>query len=339
MVKHITTVTTTGYGGTGSSVITDLLSEFNGVTSLGSTEYWFCQKPHGLSDLEFKLNDGRHRSYVAIAIENFTKVMSEDKELLNLLGKQHLEIILEDFISSLIDVHFRKKMSFEELGYVRGTYYYNIKPKFFQIISKVLGNIDEERCYRVPEKHRRYSRFDRIRFYKSARTLTRNIFTENIDDSIKIVAVDQLVPVNNIDRYIPFFDNLVTYVIDRDPRDLFLLNKLRWKGANYLCNTDDVVEFVDWFRATREDVNRSLDKKTYFYNFEDFVYNYDRTVKEVVSNLNLSNLDHVYKKKIFDPEKSKQNTLLYQRSEALAYSTDLKLIEEKLTSYLWNQVG
>ena len=40
-----------------------------------------------------------------------------------------------------------------------------------------------------------------------------------------IVAVDQLAPVNNIGRYSSFFDTLITFVIDRDPRDLFLLNK------------------------------------------------------------------------------------------------------------------
>ena len=110
MTKHITIVFATGYGGTGSSVITDLLSEINGICSLGNEEYWFCQKPHGLSDLEFKLNEGRHRSLVASAIEKFTEVMLSDKELLNLLGKEILHNLVDEFVKSIVDVSFRKNV-------------------------------------------------------------------------------------------------------------------------------------------------------------------------------------------------------------------------------------
>ena len=124
-------------------------------------------------------------------------------------------------------------------------------------------------------------------------------------------------------------------MIDRDPRDLFLLNKTRWKGANYLCNTDDVSEFINWFRATREDVVGKTYKNVYFYNFEDFVYKYDNTVAEIFAILKLSNENHIRKAEYFDPKKSRKNTLLYEKSDAEKYESELRLIEKLLPQYLW----
>ena len=50
MYKNI--FTSTGFGGTGSSAIIDILSEFSNGKSLGNAEIWFLQEQNGISDLE-----------------------------------------------------------------------------------------------------------------------------------------------------------------------------------------------------------------------------------------------------------------------------------------------
>ena len=43
------------YYGSGSSAITDLISEYNSVFSLSTEEFSFVQDPDGISDLEYNL--------------------------------------------------------------------------------------------------------------------------------------------------------------------------------------------------------------------------------------------------------------------------------------------
>jgi len=66
-------ITCTGYGGTGSSAITDILKEFDNGLSLGDAEFWFLQDFNGISDLEYHLIGGNHRSRVNLAIKKFKK--------------------------------------------------------------------------------------------------------------------------------------------------------------------------------------------------------------------------------------------------------------------------
>ena len=52
------------YYGSGSSVITDFISEFGSVYSFSDEEFRFVQDPDGISDLEYNLveNFNRHNS-------------------------------------------------------------------------------------------------------------------------------------------------------------------------------------------------------------------------------------------------------------------------------------
>ena len=52
------------YYGTGSSAITDYVSEFDGVFSMTNEEFRFIQDPDGIDDLEFHLveNHNRHNA-------------------------------------------------------------------------------------------------------------------------------------------------------------------------------------------------------------------------------------------------------------------------------------
>ena len=56
--------TVASYYGSGSSAITDFISEFEGVKSLTDYEFRFAHDPDGLSELEYNLveNFNRHNA-------------------------------------------------------------------------------------------------------------------------------------------------------------------------------------------------------------------------------------------------------------------------------------
>ena len=53
MKSNFNIITTTGFGATGSSAISHIISEFDNVKSYGSIEFWLLQDLHGISDLEY----------------------------------------------------------------------------------------------------------------------------------------------------------------------------------------------------------------------------------------------------------------------------------------------
>ncbi|MDC1274780.1 hypothetical protein N8Z59_03675 [Planktomarina temperata] len=336
MTDDVTLIAVTGFGGTGSSAVTDLLTEFEGVKSLGNSEFWFCQKPHGISDLQFKLHCGSHRSFVAPAIHDFYYAMLNDKELLKLLGKSQLSVFLESFINNITDLKFSKKMAYEELGPLCGYYYYVIKPRFYRQFQRILNKLQPERCYHVPYRDRNFSVSNIERYLLNVQKLTNNIFTHGLDSNVSNVVVDQLVPATNISRYQKYFKNLEVIVVDRDPRDLYLLNKLRWNGANYICNTDNVYEFINWYKYIRfNSFDTAEQQHVYRIKFENLVHDYEKTKQFLFEKLNLSQEQHKHPKAYFNPDESKQNTMLYKQKQAVKFKSELKVIENELRDYLW----
>ena len=57
-------ITCASYYGTGSSAVTDLFSEYDGIFDFTNTEFRFLHDPDGVSDLEYNLieNFNRHNS-------------------------------------------------------------------------------------------------------------------------------------------------------------------------------------------------------------------------------------------------------------------------------------
>lgn len=95
--------------------------------------------------------------------------------------------------------------------------------------------------------------------------------------------MDQLTPSSNIKRCLRYFDdNFRTIIVDRDPRDIFVINKTVWKTD---IVPTDVEKFCKWFEFThscgkgQEEDRRKVLK----IQFEDLIYNYDDSVKVIES--------------------------------------------------------
>lgn len=102
-------VTSTGYGHSGSSSVTDILREFDCIDCRGSNEeFTFLHETDGLGSLEDAVREG-HRLKVDMAMERFLELscaLSKQKEYQKVFGGKFFPIA-QRFIDSLSDISWR----------------------------------------------------------------------------------------------------------------------------------------------------------------------------------------------------------------------------------------
>jgi len=329
-------ITCTGYGGTGSSAITDLLKEFDNGLSLGDAEFWFLQDFNGISDLEYFLIDGNHRSRVNLAIKRFKAYVDEYGKYYSKFFKDYEKYSLQ-YLDSLIDAKFQKAISYYELeSQIKKLFWFRISPIVQKIVAKISGRDFEEFAPYIPTEEKVYSIPNRERFYKETKKYTKKLF-DTLDKGYDFIAVDQLVPAMNAKRYLNYVENLKVVIVDRDPRDLFLLNELHWKKAAYICDTTNVDEYINWYKTMRE--HRKFEEKneniTYIM-LEDLIYHYDETLKRLYDFFEIDEKHHVYKQKFFDPQISIQWTKMYEKYPDFR-KNDVERIERELDEYCFKR--
>lgn len=120
-------------------------------------------------------------------------------------------------------------------------------------------------------------------------------------------------------------------VVDRDPRDLFLINKYKDKIPFY---STDVESFISEYKQARERIKCVSDNKVLFLNFEDLIYDYENTVKKIEFFLNIKSNSHDKSVCYFDPCLSIENTQLFNVCEE--WKEEVSLIEKELRGSLYN---
>lgn len=324
-------ITTTGYGATGSSVVTDLLKEFKNVKSMGDFEFRFLQDPHGLRDLEYGLFENNNRLNTDYYIKQFIKYI-------NFLSKSKIypyekyfnnkfKIISDEFIKDVIDIEWN------------GYWHQDIideKPikKFFYYLErvyqkKILKQKDSGANFYKNKMY--YARLSKDEFYKKVKTYTNKLFNEMNSENKEFLVLDQLVPVDHNQTYLNYFDNLKIIIVDRDPRDLYLLEKYEYK-EKYLP-WEDVESFIKYYRLLRAHKKEDLASENVLYiNFEDFIYKYDISIDKVLNFCSIDKSNWVEKKKYFNPDISIKNTkkwLVYPEAKR-----EIELIEKELKEFL-----
>ena len=87
-------------------------------------------------------------------------------------------------------------------------------------------------------------------FYAKTQDYIKKLFLEvAIHTDTKRVLVDQFFPAYNISAYLKYAPQTKIVIVDRDPRDLYVLNKSSW-GEPYIP-TDDVNTFISWYKGIR----------------------------------------------------------------------------------------
>lgn len=333
---HKQIITSTGYGGTGSSAITDLLKEFDSGISMGDAEFWFLQDYDGVSDLEYYLVDGNHRSKVSMAISKFIKYIKTHSTFYNNFFGENFIKYSNEYINSLVDARFKKALSDYEVNSIfLKLWYFKICPIMQLGIKKILKQDTFEFSPNIRLIDKYYSIPDKNRFYIETKKYTSKLFSLlDTDNKYKFIAIDQLVPSISTNRYFNYIDNLKVIVVDRDPRDLFLLNETHWNGASYICDTTNVYEYINWYKTMRE--HRKIEEKNdnvVYIMIEELIYEYDKSLECLYKFLGLAKDEHINKRQYFNPDVSKNWTRLWEKYPK--YKKEVEIIMEHLNEYCY----
>lgn len=326
-------ITCTGYGGTGSSVISDLLKEYEGVKSMGDFEFSLAHEVDGISDLQHAIVDDFNRLKTTEAIYRFKKLISfERKNYIKYFGKR-FDRITENYINDLSEVVWK------------GFYHQHPRrfPKIHRFVKYIFPNIiwhtirkfKPDQGYEPTEWHPRSEMRlsqDPALFFKATKhfyTSLMEILTEN--HRYENLVLDQLVPPFATQRYSKYFSNIKIIIIDRDPRDLYILNKKFWHEG--WIPSDNVHTYIKWFALIRRNINNSDDTNVLRLKFEDCIINYDKTIDQIEKFVGLNSDAHTKKYQFFNPDISKKNIKLWKKYED--YKSDIALIENYLADYCY----
>lgn len=328
----------TGYMGSGSSAITDLISEIDGYDAdTGSFEYVFLHCPNGVFDLEDKLLYGNNalRSDEALHMFRYTMKQLFDKKYwwvghYNTNLTANFMKYTEGYINALVQYRPEYYWYYQENADAKMIFKLVIRKLISAItfgkvtLKKPLLYNDLLLSYVQPEE-----------FYTATKKYLKNIWNDlGIQD--RNIVLDQLLLPFNLQRVYNYFDaeEIRVFVIDRDPRDVFILNKYVWsKQNNPIPYPTDVYEFCKCYKSLRK-----LEKDTSFssvlrLHFEDLVYKYENTVNLVLEFLGESSSKHSLKLQKFNPERSIENTQLFLSKDE--FKEETSVIEKELKEYLY----
>lgn len=322
-------ITCVGYHATGSGAVDDFLREFDNIESAKyGVEFRILQDPDGISDLEYNLVDNPHRLNSGFAIKRFIKLCkSEKRGYERIFGKEWMPWVNE-YVNDLTCFNYKGNWRAD----------IRIQSDFKKFIYKIRRVIN----LLIPIKYRKtkyYNYFpNEITYFsnlekKEFELKTRNNFEKLCDflnkENKEYVVLDQAVSPQNIERYSNYIKDLKIIVVDRDPRDVYINDILK---NNDCVLPYDILKFCEVYKFSRKNVNKNLNNAL-FINFEDMIYKYDETTKKIMDFLGLKEENHKYPMKFFDPQKSKNNTRLWNKSEE--YLNSSKIIEKELKDYLY----
>ena len=272
----------TGYMGSGSSVVTDLVAEFEGFEAArGSFEYVFLHCPNGVFDLEDKLLIGNNAIRSDEALHTFYSTMRQLYDKKYWWVGNYKQIIGESFWK--ITQGYIKELT----QYNPSFYWYHQEntdlKMFFQLVWKrivkliTLNRINLKKPLLYSPMWVTYVKPEE--FYSISKKYIYNVLEELGHSKGNIILDQLLLPFNlfRIDNY--FDDDIEVFVVERDPRDMFLMNKYIYPSQNgQVPYPTDVKAFCDCYKALREMERKCTSKKVHRFRFEDFIYNYEKNL-------------------------------------------------------------
>lgn len=328
----------TGYMGSGSSAVTDLISEFKDCQNENkSYEYVLLHCPNGLFDLEDKLLIGNN------AIRSDEAIRSFELQMNKLYNKKfwwvgNYEKIIGPNFKNITNKFISNIEQFNFYGYWYMHEEVDTKMFFKLLLRKPLKILTFNKVkFNKILKYKDGMRISFIKpsdFYKSSHEYIYSV-VEEIGKGKDNIIIDQfLLPFNlhRVDNY--FDDKLKVIAVERDPRDVFILNKYIWQEKQICVPMPlDVHEFCKFYKNMRESELPTDSNKVYRVKFEDLIYNYDEELEKITKFLGFTKKDHINKKTRFNPDISIKNTQLFRKEE---YREETKIIEKELKKYLYD---
>lgn len=329
-------LTCASYGASGSGIVTDYLMEFDNIHNSGNFEFRFLQDFGGITTLEDCLVHSHHRLNSDVAIRLFKKYV--DYQAGDLFAKRYNKVfkgkfkqISYDFINSLVEGRWQ--------GHWEEDQVLSAKYKdwlYYKIWTRIKRAIDFNRHYigrYYPTRDMYYSNPSYEEFIAAVKTYLNNLFAIiDKDHKYDYLYFDQILPPDNLKRYFNYFDNIHVVIVDRDPRDYYIENVLKW-GEKYLPH--DLDTFIKVFKGLRKklsDEDQSLNVLRI--KMEDMIYKYDEFSKKINTFIGIDPTHHIFPKRNFNPSVSINNTQLWRKRKV-----DMDVIhriEDELADYCYD---
>lgn len=326
-------ITCASFYGSGSSAISDLVGEYDTVRDLSEYEFRIPHDIDGISDLEFHLCECHNRHNSGHALKRFMRLahyyegnrfVTRCEPLFhNQFGK-----LTDEYVRALTDFQYRGGWFYDFFDYGIRHYY------FMQAINKVLGKLTRHRKNLFQRETTYCSHPTAETFLTATRAYLAALMRAANPEGLPYLQIDQIVPSQNIGRILRYFSDPVdVFLVDRDPRDIYTLEKLYWRER---VVPDSPELFSRWYRYTRQSGTEPVDglENVHRLHFEDLIFDYDRQVARIEEATGLSSADHTQRFVKFNPKRSVHNTQVWKKHPELA--PDIARIEAMLPEYLYD---
>lgn len=329
-------LTCASYGASGSGIVTDYLMEFDNIHNPGNFEFRFLQDFGGITTLEDCLVHSHHRLNSDVAIRLFKKYV--DYQAGDLLAKRYNKVfkgefkqISYNFINDLIEGQWKGHWEEDQV----------LSPKYkdwlyYKIWTRIKRIIELNRHYigkYYPTRDMYFANPSYEEFIVAVRKYLNNLFSViDKDHKYDYLYFDQILPPDNLKRYFQYFDDIHVVVVDRDPRDYYIENVLKW-GVKYLPH--DIDTFIKVFKGLRKKLSEEeITNNVLRVKMEDTIYKYNEFSKKIDEFIGIAPGHHVRPKQYFDPAKSINNTQLWKKRHV---DMDIiKRIEDELGEYCYD---
>lgn len=329
-------LTCASYGASGSGIVTDYLMEFDNIHNPGNFEFRFLQDFGGITTLEDCLVHSHHRLNSDVAIRLFKKYV--DYQAGDLLAKRYNKVfkgefkqISYNFINDLIEGQWKGHWEEDQV----------LSPKYkdwlyYKIWTRIKRIIELNRHYigkYYPTRDMYFANPSYEEFIVAVRKYLNNLFSViDKDHKYDYLYFDQILPPDNLKRYFQYFDDIHVVVVDRDPRDYYIENVIKW-GEKYLPH--DIDTFIKVFKGLRKKLSEEeITNNVLRVKMEDTIYKYNEFSKKIDEFIGIAPGHHVRPKQYFDPAKSINNTQLWKKRHV---DMDIiKRIEDELGEYCYD---
>ena len=327
-------ITCASYFGTGSSALTDLMSEYSNVHPNNEFEFRFIHDPDGVRDLEYHLVENHNREGSGTALKRFVKTVKFNsgtwfnKKYEKYFHGKYKEIS-EKYIANLTDFKYKGFWSFDLANRSRFSYY------FLGIFNKINIKLKAKKASVLPKEITYCSNPGEEKFINVTQEYTHALMEALNTDNKPYMVIDQIVPSSNtVDCFKYFQDDVKVFIVDRDPRDVYILCKTIWRWDR-LFPRDSVESWCKWYRYVRESGGaKQQDSRIMYIQFEDLIYHYDDMVKKIEEFTGLKPEDHENKFARLNPKRSFYNTQIFKRDKK--WEKEIKVIEEMLPEFLYD---
>lgn len=338
-------IAVTGYWATGSSAMLDYLSEYQSVKIVPERHPYehlvFCY-PNGLFDLFAKLKYGNTPQGSDIYINDFISSMRRLNDYEYVWYGSYKALFEDKFMNivySFVDAIAEKQNK-------RLTSYHNLRTRFS--IRKAILQLAAKYYYHrnIKKLGLQYVKDDNPVYFsmpteeellKAVKSFTKSYFCLFESNDTPVSVFDHLIWPGQIDEMMSCFDdNLKVLILNRDPRDIFMLSKyilckppIGTGNPNYSPDPELFAE--EWKRIVKKSFSNPNVFQIYF---EDLVYNYDAIVSKIESFVGLSPSHHIEKQEVFNPLHSIENTQIWLLKDE--WKKEAAIIAKLLPDYLYD---